>query len=306
MAADLFISYAWTPGQHRQWVRLLAAYLKHLGYDVLIDSDVKYGDSLTGFMRRVMEAEHVLMIADDNYVDRADNCPQSGVGIENRWLREAHPERPATWLSVLFKDNLDHRTPAWLVEHNPKGFSFNHDPANPNDFPGSEQVEELWRWLEGLPSNKDAATPVSVLRERSARLERQELRSDASNWRSPSLEGRERFTFADAPANIFRWGYGETEFALMVTDRGPDSVYVYRDSVKAVGVVRDPGVGDVALASHLSRGRTVVAQEGQTVVLMNELGVLSVVEILAVQQEESGESYVAPYVDIRWRVVTSS
>src|SRR5699024_12109327 len=73
MAADLFISYAWTPGQHRQWVRLLAAYLKHLGYDVLIDSDVKYGDSLTGFMRRVMEAEHVLMIADDNYVDRAED-----------------------------------------------------------------------------------------------------------------------------------------------------------------------------------------------------------------------------------------
>lgn len=46
MAADIFISYAWTSNQHRQWVRLLAAQLKALGYDVLIDADVDYGDSL--------------------------------------------------------------------------------------------------------------------------------------------------------------------------------------------------------------------------------------------------------------------
>ena len=306
MAADLFISYAWTSDQHRQWAHLLAAQLKALGYDVLIDADVVYGDSLTGFMRRVVDADHVLMITDDNYVERADNCPESGVGIENRWLREAHPERPMTWLSVLFKDNLDHTTPSWLAEHKPKGFSFNHDPAKPHDFPGSEQVDELWRWLEGLPANKDAATPISVLRERSARLERHELRSDPSHWRSPALEGSERFAFEDAPSKTFRWGHRETENALMVSGCGVDSVYVYRDPIKAVGVVLDEGITDAALESQLARGRNVVAHEGQTVVLMNEHGALSVVEILAVQLEISGESYVAPYIDIRWRVVESS
>ena len=66
MAADLFISYAWTSDQHRQWVRLLAAQLKAVGYDVLIDADVRYGDSLNGFMRRVVDADHVLMIVEDN------------------------------------------------------------------------------------------------------------------------------------------------------------------------------------------------------------------------------------------------
>ena len=49
--ADLFISYAWTSVQHRQWVRLLAAPAEGAGYDVLIDADVHYGDSLNGFMR---------------------------------------------------------------------------------------------------------------------------------------------------------------------------------------------------------------------------------------------------------------
>lgn len=306
MAADIFISYAWTSNQHRQWVRLLAAQLKALGYDVLIDADVDYGDSLNGFMRRVQGSEHALLIVDDNYVERADNLPDSGVGTENRWLREAHPSRPATWLSVLFKDNLGHRTPAWLDEHKPKGLSFNHDPANPNDFPGSEQVEELWRWLEGLPANKDAATPISVLRERSARLERHALRSDPTHWRSPALEGSKHFTFADAPSKTFRWGYGESEFALLVSGCGADSVYVYQDPIKAVGVVRESEIADAALASQLSSGRSVVAHAGQSVVLMNAHGVLSVVEILAVQREVSDESYIAPYVDIRWRVVTSS
>src|SRR5699024_2250672 len=58
---DPFISYAWTSDQHRQWVRLLASQLKAIGYDVLVDPDVDYGDELNGFMRRVTEARHVLM-----------------------------------------------------------------------------------------------------------------------------------------------------------------------------------------------------------------------------------------------------
>ncbi|MCU4298805.1 toll/interleukin-1 receptor domain-containing protein [Brevibacterium permense] len=75
MTADLFLSYAWTSDQHRQWVRLLAAHLKALGYDVLVDADVGYGDSLNGFMRRVVDSDHVLMIVDDNYVARRITSP---------------------------------------------------------------------------------------------------------------------------------------------------------------------------------------------------------------------------------------
>ena len=68
VTADLFISYAWSSDEHREWVRLLAANLKALGYDVLIDADVDYGDSLTGFMKRATQSRHVLLIVDDNYV----------------------------------------------------------------------------------------------------------------------------------------------------------------------------------------------------------------------------------------------
>lgn len=105
MTADLFISYAWTSPSHREWVRLLAAHLKAIGHDVLVDVDVDYGDSLSGFMQRAVDARHVLMVVDENYVDRADSAPGSGVAIENGWISSVYNERPQNWLSVMFKDN---------------------------------------------------------------------------------------------------------------------------------------------------------------------------------------------------------
>ncbi|WP_180814796.1 TIR domain-containing protein [Kocuria flava] len=305
MAEDLFISYAWTSDQHRQWVRLLASQLKALGYGVLVDADVDYGDGLTGFMRRVVDSRHVLMIADENYVNRADNIPESGVGIENRWLAEAHEDRPTTWLTVLFKDNPNYLLPQWLSAHKPKGHSFNAN-SHAGDFPGSEQIEELWRWVEGLPTSRDSATSIPTLRERAARLERHTLRSDQTRWRNPSLSGEVHFPYEDAPSNTYRWGYGEFEFAIDISPCGSDSVYVYRDPMGAVGIIRPDHAPVSDLASHLSPGRFVVAKVGETIVLMNAHGALSLVEIVGVQHQISGPPYVSPYLDFRYDVVNHS
>lgn len=300
--ADLFISYAWTPGQHREWVRLLASHLKMLGYHVLIDADVDYGDSLNGFMRRIRQARHVLMIIDENYVDRADDHPGSGVEIENRWISEAHPNQSPTWLSVLFKDNPHYRLPAWLTESNPKGISFNSEP-DADDFPGADQLEQLWRWIEGLPANDDHATRISTLRQRAARLERHALRTAPEQWRNPSLTGESHFEYDDAPAKEFTFGFGERQFTLYVSGCGNDSVYVMKDPIKAVGVIHLDQAPETELEAHLSAGRTVQAHEGQTVVLMNSHGSLAVVEIVKVQRGSTTTPYVAPYLDFRWRIV---
>lgn len=287
-------------------MRLLAGHVKALGFDVLIDADLDYGDELTGFMRRVVDSKHVLLIVDENYVQRADTQPDSGVGKENVWISDVYAERPATWLAVLFKDNLGYQLPAWLADASPKGFPFNHDPAKPADFAGSEQIEDLWRWIEGLPANRDHATPIATLRERSVRLEQHSLRSDPLRWRSPSLEGEVRFAYADAPRKTFHWGFGASEFAFDVSGHGSDSVYVYNDQIEAVGIVRSTDFEDADLAGHLSPGRSVVAHVGHTVVLMNRHGRLALVEILDVQRELTSGSYVAPHVTFRWRVVVSS
>lgn len=305
MTADLFISYAWRSDQHPQWVRLLAIQLKALGYDVLLDANVDYGESLTGFMRRVTDARHVLLIVDENYVDRADTIPGSGVAAENRWIASVYDDRPDNWLSVVFKDNPEFVLPAWLTEKNPKGLDFNYDAASPSDGPGSEQIEDLWRWVEGLPANRDAATPMATLRARAARLEHHELRSAPSQWRDPALSGEARFAYADASSGTFVWGLGDSEFGFNVTECGHESVYVYNDpaQIRAVGVIRSEGVELDELAAQLSPGRSVVAHVGQAVVLMNTHGRLAIVELLEVQREETGERYVAPHVTFRWRVV---
>ena len=159
MGADLFVSYAWTSPEHREWVRLLASQLHLLGYNVKIDEAVDYGSSLSGFMREVTDASHVLLVVDENYVDRADNKPESGVGIETGWISGVFTNKPATWLSVVFVRNPERKLPSWLVDHNPKGFDFNAT-VEKNQFPGAAQIDELWRWIEGLPADKANSVPL--------------------------------------------------------------------------------------------------------------------------------------------------
>jgi hypothetical protein len=111
MSADLFISYAWTSDEHREWVRLLASQLHQLGYVVQIDEAVDYGASLSGFMREVIDARHVLLVVDENYVERADHKPESCLGIETDWISRVYADRPVTWLSVLWVRNPDRHLP---------------------------------------------------------------------------------------------------------------------------------------------------------------------------------------------------
>src|SRR5690625_4570833 len=189
----------------------------------------------------------------------------------------------------------------------PKGFNFNHSPDSLQQFPGAEQIEELWRWVAGLPANRDSATPIATLRQRAMRLEQQDLRIKPSQWRSPDLEGEVHFEYRDTANNTFTWGFGDSEFSLKVSGCGNDSVYVYKDGIKAVGVIQSEQTEDTGLANQLTPGRAVTPRVGQSVVLMNEHGRLAVVDIIKVQREDtSGHQYVAPFVDFRWRVIETS
>lgn len=189
----------------------------------------------------------------------------------------------------------------------PKGFDFNHSPGSQQEFPGAEQIEDLWRWTAGLPASRDSATPIATLRERATRLEQQDLRSAPAQWRSPDLVGEAHFAYEDAPQKVFRWGVGVSEFALQASGCGYDSVYVLNDPIKAVGLIRGDDVSDTDLTSHLTPGRYVTPQVGQSVVLMNAHGRLAVVDILDVQREDTSSSqYVPPFVNFRWRAVESS
>lgn len=305
VTADLFISYAWTSSHHREWVRLLAVQLKAVGYDVLVDAEVAYGDGLTGFMRRAIDSRHVLMILDENYLHRADNLPESGVGIENKWISESHKDKPATWLSVLFKDNPSHRLPAWLGPHNPKGLSFNADPAQ-GEFPGSEQVEDLWRWIEDLPANRDHAVSVATLRARAKRLETVSRERDPTSWASPATRGEVHFEYVRSPASVYTLGYGEFDFKLQVSSCDAHSVYVCNDYVHAVGLNRTGETAHAELAAQLTPGRAVVAEVGQQVILQNQHGTLCLVDLLEAHREMTNPDYTPAFIRFRYQILLDS
>jgi hypothetical protein len=301
MNTDLFISYAWTSLGHREWVRLLAGQLHLLGYTIKIDETVDYGSSVSGFMQQVVDATHVLLIVDKNYVNRADNKPETGVGIETKWIRDAFKHKPAGWLSVVFVQNPEHKLPAWLAEHNPKAFNFNSNPDK-NEFPGATQIDAIWRWVEGLPADKSNAVSLAEIRRRAARIERVDMQRDPANYSNPAL--KDRVTFKHNDNRDFTVGHGEYEFKINFSGRGGDSVYVYIDSgLKAVGLITTPSYDPLTVESFLRHARIAEPVVGQSVVLMNSHGALCVITIDEVHPEVNTADYIPEHVTFSYEVL---
>jgi TIR domain len=301
MKTSIFISYAWTSHKHRELIRQLATQIRWLGYAVLIDSSEQYGASLSGFMRSVIEADRVLIIVDENYVNRADQLPDSGVGIENKWIKSVFNEKPNSWLSVLYVNNPRFSLPAWLADHQPKGFNFNSCPSK-EQFPGVEQIDDLWRWIEGLPSDKAHALSPAQYLERLARIERIDAMRDPANYTNPALEGRVTFQYRDF--KYYTLGHGEYEFKVNFSGRSSNGVYVYIDSgLKAVGLITNPNFDFQSVASFLVLGRTVEPHLGQMVVMMNSLGAMAIMKIEGVQEEVNAAAYIHPSVTFSYRIL---
>ncbi len=300
---DLFISYAWTSDTHREWVRLLASQLHLLGYDVKIDQQVDYGASLSGFMQEVTGAAHVLLVVDENYVLRADTMPEFGVGIESKWISGVYSTKPSSWLSLVFVRNPSNKIPAWLSKHSPKGFDFNSTPEK-NMFPGSVQIHQIWRWIEGLPASKENAISLADVRRRATRIERIDAQRDPANYANPALKGRVTFRYRDH--RHFKVGNGEYEFKINFSGRSHNSVYVYIDSdLKAVGLITSTSYDPRSVSSFLTPGRTVEPIVDQRVVCMNSHGALCVLTIEEVQAEINAQAYTHPHVTFSYEVLTA-
>lgn len=302
MNTDLFISYAWTNTAHREWVRLLASQLHLIGYVVKIDEAVDYGASLNGFMREVTEADHVLLIVDENYVSRADHQPDSGVGIETEWISKAYSSKPDAWLSVVFVKNPEYKLPRWLDGIKPKGFDFNSRPEQ-SDFPGAFQIDEMWRWVEGLPADKSHATPLALVRKRCARIERVDALRDPGLYANPALKGR--VTFQHNNHTYYTIGYADYEFKLSFSSAGHDSVYVYADYIKAVGLIPSNVHDRLTVETFITQGRAVTPAVGKHVVLLNFQGILCIIRIDEVQMELNAKEYVPEHVTFSYEVLVN-
>ena len=310
MAFDVFISYAWTNHQHREWVRLLASHLRLIGFNVGIDANVDYGNDLNGFMRKIKESNHVLMIIDENYAKRAnDHTSKTGVSYENQLIESTYKDKPEGWIAPLLINNDKGILPDWLAKLNLKYFDFRSYP-NQNDFPGSSQIEEIWRWLAGLAPDQQFSTPPSVIRERLQRVEKINELKSPSHWAHPELEGTNiRFDYPNAPQNAITVGYGTYEFKFSITACSNNSVYVYSDYNKGVGLIPDCiSEGDLdarSSFSYITPTRSITPISGQSFCIMNKEGCLCVIKLKSITPERLSKIRIPSSIVFDYRILVN-
>lgn len=164
-----FISYSWTSEAHKAWVHDLATELRQQGVDAILDQwDLKDGHEANAFMESMVtdpEIQKVIIIADNTYVQKADNR-QGGAGAEAQIISgkifaqekqekfvvvsteldgTGQPCRPAYYTSRLFIDFTDHEK-------------------------YGEKFERLLRWIYEKPelSKPDLGAPPAFLFEQDA------------------------------------------------------------------------------------------------------------------------------------------
>jgi hypothetical protein len=167
---------------------------------------------------------------------------------------------------------------------------------------GLAQLNEIWRWVEGLPASTTDAVPLAEMRRRAARLERIDALRDPGQYASPSLSGTATFRHGDH--REYTIGYGEYEFKTQFSSRGPDSVYVYSEGrLNGLGLITSATYDPASVESFLGPAETVQSLVGQTVVLLNAIGALCVLTIDEAQDEVNDEAYTPAHVTFSWNVL---
>jgi hypothetical protein len=81
----VFISYSWDSPEHKEWVASFATHLRQNGIEAILDQwHVRAGEDLAAFMQRsVREADRVLLICTETYVEKTHGGSNSGVAYEH-------------------------------------------------------------------------------------------------------------------------------------------------------------------------------------------------------------------------------
>ncbi len=140
-----FVSYSHDSQEHKKWVLDLAIRLRNNGIDAVLDQwELKPGDDLPHFMERgLVEADRVLMVCTEKYVDKA-NAGAGGVGYEKMIVTaDMLKSISSNKVIPLVRQNAGHHLPAFLRS---KLFL---DFSRPDQFEFS--FDELIRSLHNAP-----------------------------------------------------------------------------------------------------------------------------------------------------------
>jgi hypothetical protein len=149
---QVFISYAWSSREHKQWVLDLAERLTDNDVHALLDSwDLKPGDDSFAYMERMVndpEVSKVIIISDKAYVEKA-NSREGGVGTETQIITPelyGKTEQNKFVLVVAEKDD-EGRAPVPTYYRG----KIHIDLSDSGTF--EEELDRLLRWIYEKPAD---------------------------------------------------------------------------------------------------------------------------------------------------------
>ena len=236
----VFISYSHDSPEHKRWVSELAAKLRHIGIDAILDQwDLGLGDDVTRFMERgIVNADRVLVICTDKYVSKA-NANEGGVGYERMIVNAELVQNLGTdkFIPIIRQASGKEKTPTFLGTRvyadfrNDRQFDaeceklirelhkipiIEKPPLGKNPFP----TVELDTQLVDIPEHVESASEVYKIATKLARA------GDALGWRELIKDIRPR-VFKD----LVQWRQDEFDI------QRPDSKESFQDVDKAVDTI---------------------------------------------------------------------
>jgi len=281
------MSYSHDDDEHRDWVLALASRLRSNGVDVCLDRwDVTLGGNLAFFMERAANVSYrVIAVVSEAYTRKADERV-GGAGVEAQMLSSRlYSELKSDQVIPIVRKNAGNppSLPAFLSGR--LWLDFRDESS------AEKSYETLLRDIHGVAI--DVAPPLgpNPFEGKSDIEAMLEIRNSPSRWHSPGLSGDIEFVYSQNSGK-YLIGAGPCQFTLEFGERGPDVVYVYRDSsdIKHIAVIagvreREALLADVSQFETSSR--VVAAGAGDAVVLHNQNGFWALIFITSIYQREA-------------------
>lgn len=141
-APSIFISYSHDSADHKKWVVQLATDLRNNGVNASLDHwDLALGQDVSLFMQKgISEADRVLLICSDSYVEKADRG-SGGVGYERSIVTEEMVASIDTkkFIPLIREGKLERKIPKFLGPR--RWIDFNKDASY------DESLQDLLREL---------------------------------------------------------------------------------------------------------------------------------------------------------------
>ncbi|MCK9170662.1 MAG: toll/interleukin-1 receptor domain-containing protein [Treponema sp.] len=280
----VFISYSYDNDDHIKWVNNLATHLRANGVDVIFDQfETKLGSDLALFMEQGLSiSNRVICICSEIYNQKA-NAGMSGTGYEKRIIcGDLIKDSSTTWVIPLIRNNsTNNKLPTFL--HALKYIDFEDDCKY------EEMYYDLLRDIydqRNLPPlgnnpfvhNQDILGKISEMNEIVSAL-----------YCTNNHAGKESFNYL-RNGKKFVIGNDLFKFDTQWSDADGNSIYAYRDNVKAIACASgNMSIKNFDITRYDFSSRAIQVFIGENVIWINEYGKILITKIENLEYKSNHE-----------------